>query len=244
MCKIYRLRPATEITLDELKNSYLWFSRPTEFNDSEDANIIAFADANENLKQTFDRIFSSYILLGKELEFIGICCFTESLPPLEQWRNFPKGNKGIFIEYDKDKLEKYFLDEFFMGDCFKKVEYLNDQLTLISSTEEGYDVLWEVFDNGCYYKSLRGDFERDEKMMDKLIFKLLTTINIRFQKQKEFRIILSGFRIPSKDPTLKGYKIPIPPNVIEYVYIRSETDNNFIEELKKHISPDQIKILN
>ena len=43
MNNIYRVRPANEYTIDELKNSYLWFSRPKGFKgDIDDANICAF----------------------------------------------------------------------------------------------------------------------------------------------------------------------------------------------------------
>lgn len=243
MCKIYRLRPAIETTIDELKNNYLWFSRPTEFNDSEDANIVAFADVNENLKDTFDKVFSSHTLIAEELKLIGICCFTNILPPLEHWRKFPKGNKGIFIEYDKDKLEKYFLNNYYIGDCFKKVEYLVDQLKLVSSTDDGYDVLWEIKDDGYVYRSLKGDFERDLKMMDQLILKLLTTINIKFEKQQESRIILSGSKIPNRDSTLKGYEIPIPSDTILKIYVHSKTPEQFMCELKKYIPLEKIIIL-
>jgi hypothetical protein len=57
MNSIYRLRPFDEKTIDEFKNSYLWFSRPTEYNDISDSNVIAFIEHNESIKDSFDRIF-------------------------------------------------------------------------------------------------------------------------------------------------------------------------------------------
>jgi hypothetical protein len=243
MDKIYRLRPAQDTTLDELKSGYLWFSRPTGFNDVEDANIIAFTDKNENIKDAFDRVFSNHSFLAEELSYIGICCFTDILPKQEKWKRFPKGNKGIFIEYDKTKVEQYFLDKHYLGDCFREVEYLDKQLLIESSTNDGYDVLWEVYEDGCLYLSIRGDIERDIKKMDQFILKLLTRINSRFKEQKELRIILSGTRIPTKDPHIKGYKIPLPSDFITRIYIQDTTPDTFVSELKKNIDGDKIQLI-
>jgi hypothetical protein len=241
MSKIYRLRPAEVTTIDELANNYLWFSRPTGFKDSEDANIIAFTNENENVKDAFDRVFLSHNFLAEELRNIGICCFTEYLPKDEKWKCFPKGHNGIFIEYNREKLEQYFLDKYFLGDCFKKVEYLKDQLLLRSSTEDDYDILWDVCEDGELYLSIRGDIERDAKKMDEFILKLLTRINIKFKEQNELRIILSGCRIPSRKPDLKGYQVPIPSDFIERIYVLPKTPENFINQLKKHVKIDKIK---
>lgn len=243
MDKIYRLRPAQDTTIDELKSGYLWFSRPTGFSDIEDANLIAFTDKNENIKDAFDRVFSNHSFLAEELSYIGICCFTDILPKQEKWKRFPKGNKGIFIEYDKAKVEKYFVDKYYLGDCFKEVVYLDNQLLIESSTNEGYDVLWEIYEDGCLYLSIRGDIERDAKIMDQFIFKLLTRINSKYKEQKEYRIILSGARIPTKDLDIKGYKILIPSNFITRIYIQDTTPDIFVSELKKYIDEDKIQLI-
>ena len=107
MSKVYRLRPSTEITIEELTTPYIWFSRPSEYKDCDDANIVAFAEANENIKEALDRVFSNHLAFSKEISFSGICCFSKSLPELDVWRKFPNGHNGIFIEYDKEKIEKY-----------------------------------------------------------------------------------------------------------------------------------------
>ncbi|MDL2228600.1 hypothetical protein LJC30_06915 [Odoribacter sp. OttesenSCG-928-L07] len=239
--RIFRLRPSNDLTIDELKNNYLWFSRPTEYKDQEDANIIAFAEANENIKDTFNRIFSNYIDLGEAVSLLGICCFAEHLPKKNEWKCFPKGHNGIVIEYDRDKLEKHFFDVFYLGDCFKKVEYVSDPIVIKSSTDAGYDVLWEIDENGCCYKSLKGDIERDTRDMDEFILKLLTRINIKYQIQHEHRIILNHRNIPETVQGLKGYQKQIPIDSILNIYVHPTTPKKFINDLRSVIS-DNITI--
>jgi len=241
MSSVFRLRPSNEFTIDEFINEYLWFSRPTEYNDTEDANIIAFSDVNENVKKTFNRVFSNYTEFGEQISLSGICCFTRSLPQLSNWKYFPKGANGVFFEYNKEKIEQYFIKHYAYGDCFKEVEYLTNQMRILSSTDEGYDVLWQSDKNGSLYKSLRGDIEHDAKTMDKFIFKLLTRINIKYQRQNELRIILGGRNIPDKSPDLKGYKVRIPLDSIVNIYIQPNTPKIFLNKLKEVI-PKTISI--
>lgn len=240
---IFRIRPSNDLTIDELKKEYLWFSKPTEYKDQEDANIIAFLEANENVKDAFNRVFSNYKDLGKSIEKLGICCFTEDLPVIDKWKCFPKGHNGIVVEYDKARLEKYFLDKYYMGNCFSKVEYLDDPIKLLSSTNDGYDILWEVDENKNYiYESIRGSIERKNKKMEEFLIKLLTRINIRYQIQKENRIILSQRIVAKFLSGTKGYQIPIPIDLILNIYIKKSTPPKFIKSLRETI-PSSIPII-
>ena len=241
MSVLFRFRPANELTIEELKTGYVWFSRPTEYNDKEDSNIIAFADENENVKESLNRVFSNYLEFGTELSYCGICCFTETLPKRKDWQKFPKGPKGIIIEYDKEKIEQYFIDNYALGDCFKKVEYFPNQLILESSSSDRFDVLWEVDKDGNLYKSLRGDIERSEKLMDEFLQRLFTRINKKHDKQNELRIILGSRHFTDRTSEIKGYKIPIPLSTIISIYVSPDTPENFIAELKK-IIPAEIVI--
>lgn len=239
MSTIFRLRPSIEFTLDELKNNYLWFSRPTEYKDIEDSNIIAFAETNEKIKESFNRVFSNYVELGKEAGYTGICCFTETLPDLSNWNCFPKGVNGIFIEYDKNILEEHFINTYFIGDCFKKVEYLSAPLIIESSSD--YDILWEIKEDGIFYESL-WQIEHDEKLLDKFFLKLFTRINEKYKKQKEVRVILGNRNIPFKNPDLKGYQIQIPNTSLKRIFVQPNTPEKFVQELRK-IIPIEISIV-
>ncbi|UVQ95112.1 hypothetical protein NXW23_11830 [Bacteroides caccae] len=109
MNEIYRLRPVIDKTIEELTEPYLWFSRPTEYNDIEDANVIAFSNQNATVKDLFELIFENSEDLGKELSRLGMCCFTKYLPKATEWGRFPKGHNSIFIEYDKKYLKNIFV---------------------------------------------------------------------------------------------------------------------------------------
>ena len=96
---IYRLRPATPLTINELKNHYLWFSKPEGFNDINDANIGAFM---EKTKQLYD---VAKMRIGKhcvdELRGLmtntGICCFTKTKVSEAERCHFPKGKSPSVI---------------------------------------------------------------------------------------------------------------------------------------------------
>lgn len=230
---IYRLRPVSDKTIEELTEPYLWFSRPTEYKDSDDANIIAFSEENTTVKELFEQIFGNAEKLGEELSRLGMCCFTKCLPKATEWRRFPKGHNSIFIEYDKKILEKYFIEKYYLGNCFKEVQYKEHPIILESSDKNGYDVLWEETKDGEYYKSLRGDIARDQKLMDEFIMRFITTINIRYEKQDKERIILPYRAIQNAPQDVLGYRIKIPKESIRKIYYNRNTNENFVGTLKE-----------
>lgn len=61
MDSIYRVRPANCYTIDELRKSYLWFSRPIGFKgDTNDANIGAFINDTNAIKRGFEYLFPDF----------------------------------------------------------------------------------------------------------------------------------------------------------------------------------------
>ena len=229
---IYRLRPACEYSFDELKNHYLWFSRPSEFKDINDANIVSFVLNNESIKDSFERIFKDYNNVAKLASYTGICCFTETLPTTSKWKNFPGAKDGIAIEYDRNIIEQFFINEFNIGDCFKKIEYLKEPVIFDSYSK--YDIVWETTKDGTFYESLRA-IEKDPKKMDKLFLMMFTRLNQNYKKQNESRIILGGANIPDKREGIRGYKITIPKEAIKKVHFHPKTPENIINDLKDFI---------
>jgi hypothetical protein len=240
MSLIYRLRPSKETTIEELKDCYLWLSRPTGYKDIEDSNVLAFAEANENIKDSFNRVFSNYFELAQEANNNGICSFTDSLPELKKWKKFPGGNNGIFIEYDRQILSEYFMKSYGIGDCFNQVEYLVEPI-IIKKCDD-YHILWEKYKDGSFLYISLWQIEHDSKLMDRLFLKLFTRINKKYKEQKELRIILGGRNIPDKTNNNIGYKIQIPIDSIKAIYVQPKTPQNFINELKTVINP-QIQIV-
>jgi len=229
MKEVFRLRPANKRTVEELQEPYLWFSRPSEYNDINDANVFAFIQDNENIKQSFIRLFGEYAKIFEQSELTGICSFTKTLPVINLWRKFPNGKNAIFIKYDKNFIEKHFQDTFGLGDCFKEIEYL-DNPTLFKKYSN-HDILWKKTENVELYKSVR-EIEKDTKLRDELFLKMFTRLNKKFSFQNELRIILGGSNIPDKAKIIKGYKVPIPKKAILSVYLQPQTPSETIKEIE------------
>ena len=87
----YRVRPCNSFTLDELRREYLWFSRPTCYKDTKDANIAAFINDTEAIKRGLLYAGYSKECIEKytnEMSYIGICCFTKEMPSGAKLRIF------------------------------------------------------------------------------------------------------------------------------------------------------------
>lgn len=237
MNTIFRFRPPNDLTLKELMENYLWFSRPLGFNDEKDGNIIAFAKENESIKEAFNRVFGNYREFGDKMRLSGICCFTELLPKKNDWGHFPNSSGGgIFIEYDTAELQNYFLCRY--GTPFHEIDYVTDPTTLRIS-KDGYDILWEIDEEGIgQWKSIKS-IEADARAMNELIRRLLTRLDIKHQKQRESRLLLVR-NIPSKSPDLKGYEMPIPADLIVKIHVHPKTPNSFMEQLKSIVPCNQL----
>ncbi|MDB5143412.1 MAG: hypothetical protein JWQ66_2125 [Mucilaginibacter sp.] len=230
MSSIYRIRPATEKTIEEIEDGYLWFSRPTQFNDALDANIFAFIKSNEPIANAFERLFKDNINVAEESALSGICCFTDKKPAPSRFARFPNARNGLVIEYDKEKLEKHFIEQNGLGDCFKKVEYLRNP-ALFKSTNE-YDILWEKIGEDEIYRTLN-EISLNERSMDELFLKMFTQISMQFKKQREFRIILAGRNIPDRTRGIKGYHISIPKESISQIFIHIDAPKDILEKIEK-----------
>lgn len=229
MSSLYRLRPYNEHTISELRDPYLWFSKPSAYKDTEDSNVRLMIDDNEILHNALTLILNDHGIeeLEKLMAHIGICCFTKDIPRAQDRFAFPNGKKSICIEYDREKIANYFLNVLGMPDCFKEVVYSNTPIKV--ETDGNYHILMRKDEDGDLYESILQMKYDPKHFMDKLLFFLLTRINERYSRQKECRIIWAGFRI--KESEDKGYHINIPNNCIKYIYIYPDTPNDFKESI-------------
>lgn len=103
---IYRLRQINDNTINEITTPYLWFSKPSGFNDIQDSNIQAFFDNCDILREMIEKRMTEdgKAILYLYIKHIAVCCFTDFLPTKKQRRYFPNGRKSICVEYDKDLL--------------------------------------------------------------------------------------------------------------------------------------------
>ena len=229
----YRLRPMNNLTIDELNNHYLWFSKRSGFKDKFDANIGAFIEETPQIKRGLQLKYSEEGIneIVRKMDNIGICCFTKKLPQRKNLRCFPNGTKSICIEYNQRMLEDRFLNsKFALANPFLDVVY-DDEPTKVE-TDGSYSILWEKHDFINVYRSINDIFS-DIRTVDKLFELLLTRINSRYDKQKEMRIILGGRNLEYFDVSQSGYKIEIPVDAISKVYIFTNPKSFFCQELEK-----------
>ena len=179
MDTISRVRPANNHTLDELNNSYLWFSRPIGFKgDINDANIAVFINDTEAIKRGIDHSLPNfpYERFCKQMEHTGICCFTTECPDDKIIKKFPKCSNGnsICIEYDRHKLEEFFLNHRTapIYPCFIPVIY-DDNPTKLQTNGE-WSILWNKDENGEIYKTIPGILHEHPRELDRFIRMLLT----------------------------------------------------------------------
>jgi hypothetical protein len=232
-CKkqIYRLRPLAESTLTELKEPYLWFSKPTAFKDVEDANISMFVEHNGIVKDALSQVFSENQIqeLTDRMRHIGICCFTTHMPNREEKNQFPKGYRSMVIEFDKECLSEYFLNsQYAIANCFYPIKYTDNPIKV--EQDGNYHYLYDKGDWGEHYKSIK-ELAIHPRYVDRFIFFLLTRLNERFSIQKEERIILSGHNIKEFDDNVAGYKIQIPRKCIRKIYFY-DGDSPYVEKVR------------
>lgn len=123
---LFRYRPNNENTLDEIRNSYIYFPNRDKLNDPFDASqsLMDLKDNNEAINSYFNTIYEAAPqhqrnwLLAKfpkrNLEFYtffkeginqfinkyGIACFTVTPVHMVLWANYANNHQGVCIQYD------------------------------------------------------------------------------------------------------------------------------------------------
>lgn len=237
MNSIFRVRPLNYYAIDELKELYLWFSRPCAFRgDTQDANIGAFMTDTEAIKKGFDSFFEQERVKKwlDALSYTGICCFTKEFPAVKNLSVFPKcsGGNAICVEYNKAEIEKCFVSSTGhpMGKCFHKVVYAKYPTKIQQDGE--WSFLWKKTKDGEIYETIPGLLYSHPRKFDEFVIMLMTRLNMKFKKQKEERIILGGINIPPHNTKARGYKISIPPSSINRVWVYPMADEQLIDKLK------------
>ena len=227
----YRLRPMNDLTIDELHNHYLWFSKRSGFKDKFDANIGAFIEDTPQIERGLQLRYTEEGIneIVRQMDNIGICCFTKNLPQRNNLRYFPNGTRSICIEYNQRMLEDFFLkSKFALAYPFKNVMYSKEPTKIES--DGSYHILTKKHKDGCEYSSIYDIFS-DIRKVDKLFELLLTRINERYDKQKEMRIVLGGRNFEYLDVSQPGYKIEIPADAISKIYIFNNPKSSFCQTI-------------
>lgn len=234
----YRVRPCNSFTLDELSRGYLWFSRPTCYKDTEDANIAAFINDTDAIERGLLHAGYRKECIGKyikEMSYIGICCFTKEKPIGRNLINFPRcrEDNAIVIKYNRNKLKNFFEKhpKYPLLPCFHNVIY-DKNPTKLEQFDKWSFLVKDDFGNRKY-KTIQGLLHEHPRELDKLIFMLYTRINSRFEKQNEERIIIAGRNVPKHNNETIGYKIQISADVIDTVYVYSSVAEDFREKMNE-----------
>jgi hypothetical protein len=172
---VFRYRPDNDFTLDEIKNSYIYFQKRELLNDPFDStpNLVELKDIDfKKLLKTFE------LLIGKEKlkyfekkmnqnqleqtvrdsipKFInkhGIACFS-MLPGVNMplLTNYANNHKGLYLQYNID------LDSLF----FKGLRLMNYQkelkkipIKLLENEEKIFDIFYLKQENWAYEQELR-----------------------------------------------------------------------------------------
>lgn len=172
---VFRYRPDNDFTLDEIKESYIYFQKRELLNDPFDStpDLIDLKNINvDKLYTTFEK------LIGKEkIEFItkklssqqieetvrdsipkftnkhGIACFS-MLPGINMplLANYANNHKGLYLQYNIDLDSKF----------FKGLRYMNYQkelkkisIELLENEEDIFEIFYLKQENWTYEQELR-----------------------------------------------------------------------------------------
>lgn len=158
---LYRYRPLNDHTLDSIFNHYLYFSKPSSFNDPFDCHFTLTIEGNDDEKMDCVKRMVSLLnlsgeerrkaeedclqeMLNKELDYdfiykrideindkVSICCLSDTCDDLLMWAHYAEGHNGICLKYDIER------DSF--PDCIlERVDYLEDlvKVNIVKMPEE------------------------------------------------------------------------------------------------------------
>jgi hypothetical protein len=195
---ICRYRPDKESTIDEIKNSYIFFSKRNSLNDPFDSSpdLINFINTdkqkyfhfvrnmitNQIDKQKFDNKFTPEKLVNETIESIpeyinkiGIACFSTHPINMILWANYSNNHKGVCLQFDTE------CDNFF----FEKIRYMEYSEKL---DKNNFDPLKEEFEitDIFFKKDISWSMEEEIRLLN------IETGKINFQK-KALKNIICGY---------------------------------------------------
>ena len=199
-------------SLSAISNSYLFFSKPENFNDPFDSqlNMLLYSGASY--------LLGSMEKLNMVREKIGVTCFSDSNDNQHMWAHYASRHQGICIGYDVTLIEEYFSRNA-LGIEAVKVNYISE----LPQLSAGRIRTRNINNEPITYDSNK--FSSDSKEFDKLIQNLLLIKDLNIWAiENEWRIvahpraILVGKEIQKVTEISAGYKFHIPINSIKSIY--------------------------
>lgn len=231
---IYRVRPANAKTVEELREPYLWFSKPSGFaGDEYDANIEAFVQSCDLLRSALNQGLNDLGIrkLYEKSKDVGICCFTRMLPNSPRvLQHFPSKKCSVVVEFDEKKMCDYFCGHYYLKRSFLDVVYCQQPLKF--EMESGIICIREnIGADGFRLLNVNSELKQDfQKGLEKIYRLLLSRLSSTFKKQQEARIVLARPDLYKLASIGNGYKVLIPHNLITAVYV-PHSNTAFYEQL-------------
>ncbi|HTK18219.1 MAG TPA: DUF2971 domain-containing protein [Mucilaginibacter sp.] len=168
--RIYKYNSINDNLLNSLKDGYLWFSKPLDFNDPFDCwtALIDFSEPEDYLKKLAKDRFAHLprnerrnnerklmkqshratgvyrLLIDKTAAMMGVCCFTTKNDHILMWSHYAEKHQGICLEFDPLVQLDYFLTaEVHYTDQFQPLNYFKsdeDALIIMAITKS---TVWE-----------------------------------------------------------------------------------------------------
>lgn len=127
---LYKFFSINEFFVDSIKNSYIWFSKPLDFNDPFDGNISLQWDGTleqyekylegaaqgrltpdkikEYAKKMYEnpKIAKDFLdrIVSETVNLVGVACFSEINNNILMWSHYTNSHKGVCIKYDLGKM--------------------------------------------------------------------------------------------------------------------------------------------
>ncbi|WP_281846487.1 hypothetical protein [Olleya namhaensis] len=90
---IYKYYSPTEYSFESVQYKYLYFAKPSDFNDPFDCNNNLISFINENSKNK-TRHKSKEKKFAKKMKNVGICCFSRTKDSVLMWSHYASKHKG------------------------------------------------------------------------------------------------------------------------------------------------------
>jgi len=125
---VFKYFSLNEYNFESLENKYLFFSKPTDFNDPYDcsSDLISFINKNSKSKIRHKQKEKAF---SENLNKIGICCFSRKNDSILMWSHYASNHKGFCVEYatniDEEgvnPLDVLYMPEFTKAEYFEKAE--------------------------------------------------------------------------------------------------------------------------
>jgi len=142
---IFKYYSLNEYNFESIRDKYLYFPRPSDFNDPFDCNseLISFINENSKLKTNHKKIKKNFV---DKFENTGVCCFSRSKESILMWSHYATKHQGFCIEFRANKnidginpLDVNYVSEFRKAEYFEKAERAIFHLLFTKSDEWKYE---------------------------------------------------------------------------------------------------------